>query len=365
MAKIKLTDLIKESGTNVKSLGAGKMAHANTRTNLGRHRSSDILDKQSSKEHNKNTVKGLKASNYLPPHMREEETIEETKFGKAIGPIKKTMDALGYEGEYDPIIVEGYIFTKDLADGVMEITLTSLYDDEEKFTFTATYFPKINQSKFFGLLKKQVIDYKNGKIVSDDVEHVDLGTGMFSLDEPGVENLIKNMVSKVESKANTKGAEEMEEGKKQLAFVIPCPDAYDIEEEAEHFQYLLDKAGVKAKVKANRVGEEAEVYTKDEKKARKVIEKNGYQIGWNDDIEDNGEGESTQSDDEEQSHYLDIPTGPDKGWKNEMEEGSAFDYAALQAKKHHEKYFTVGGHKFPVKERARMTQLAGIKKKTK
>ena len=111
--------------------------------------------------------------------------------------------------------------------------------------------------------------------------------------------------------------QEMEEGKKQLAFVIPCPDAYDIEEEAEHFQYLLDKAGVKAKVKANQVGEEAEVYTKDEKKARKVIEKNGYQIGWNNDIEDNGEGESTQSDDQEQSHYLDIPTGPDKGWKNE------------------------------------------------
>ena len=111
--------------------------------------------------------------------------------------------------------------------------------------------------------------------------------------------------------------QEIEEGKKKLAFVIPCPDAYDIEEEAEHFQYLLDKAGVKAKVKANQVGEEAEVYTKDEKKARKVIEKNGYQIGWNDDIEDNGEGESTQSDDQEQSHYLDIPTGPDKGWKNE------------------------------------------------
>jgi hypothetical protein len=110
---------------------------------------------------------------------------------------------------------------------------------------------------------------------------------------------------------------EMEEGKKQLAFVIPCPDCYDIEEEAEYFQHLLDKAGVKAKVKANQVGEEAEVYTKDEKKARKVIEKNGYQIGWNDDVEDNGEGEPTQSDDQEQSHYLDIPTGPDKGWKNE------------------------------------------------
>ena len=211
--------------------------------------------------------------------------MEEGKFQDAIVPIKKTMDSLGYKGEYDPTILEGYIFTKDLGVGVMEITLTSLYDDKEKFTFTAAYFPKINQSQFFGLLKKQVIDYKNGKIVSDDVEHVDLGTGMFSLDEPGVENLIKSMVSKVESKANTKGAEEMEEGKKKLAFVIPCPDAYDIEEEAEHFQYLLDKAGVKAKVKANQVGEEAEVYTKDEKKARKVIEKNGYQIGWTEDNE--------------------------------------------------------------------------------
>jgi len=77
--------------------------------------------------------------------------------------------------------------------------------------------------------------------------------------------------------------QEMKEGKKKLAFVIPCPDCYDIEEEAEYFQHLLDKAGVKAKVKANQVGEEAEVYTKDEKKARKVIEKNGYQIGWNED----------------------------------------------------------------------------------
>lgn len=249
-----------------------------------------------------------------------EDAIEEMNYQDAIVPIKQTMQSLGYKGEYDPTIVEGYVFTKDFADGVMEITLTSLYDDEQKFTFTAAYFPKINQSKFFGLLKKQAIDYKNGKIVSDEVEHVDLGTGMFSLDEPGVENLIKKMVSKVESKANTKGTEEikeMEEGKKQLAFVIPCPDCYDIEEEAEYFQHLLDKAGVKAKVKANQVGEEAEVYTKDEKKARKVIEKNGYQIGWNDEVEDNGEGEPTQSDDQEQSHYLDIPTGPDKGWKNE------------------------------------------------
>ena len=123
------------------------------------------------------------------------------------------------------------------------------------------------------------------------------------------------------------GNDKLEEGKKQLAFVIPCPDAYDIEEEAEHFQYLLDKAGVKAKAKANMVGEEVEVYTKDEKKARKVIEKNGYQIGWNDEIEDNGQGESTQSDDQEQSHYLDIPTGPDKGWNDdELDEDDDEDF---------------------------------------
>jgi len=78
--------------------------------------------------------------------------------------------------------------------------------------------------------------------------------------------------------------EDLDEGKKELAFVIPTPDAYDIDEEAEYFQRLLDKAGVKAKAKANMVGEEVEIYTKDKNKARKVIEKNGYQVGWNDNM---------------------------------------------------------------------------------
>jgi len=54
-----------------------------------------------------------------------------------------------------------------------------------------------------------------------------------------------------------------------------------------------------------------------------------------------------------------------KSLLEDIEEGSAFDYAALQAKKHHEKSFTVGGKKFPVKEVKRMSQLAGIKKKAK
>jgi hypothetical protein len=91
-------------------------------------------------------------------------------------------------------------------------------------------------------------------------------------------------------KLNKSDLEEMEEGKKQLAFVVPTPDVYDIDDEAKHFQRMLDKAGVKAKVKANHVGEELEIYTKDEKKARKVIEKNGYQIGWNneDNLEEMG-----------------------------------------------------------------------------
>lgn len=62
------------AGDNVKSLGtAGKMAHANTRTNLGRHRSSDILDKQAAKDHDKNTIKGDKAKAYKPPYMKEDE----------------------------------------------------------------------------------------------------------------------------------------------------------------------------------------------------------------------------------------------------------------------------------------------------
>jgi hypothetical protein len=59
---------------DVKSLGsAGKMAHANTRTNLGRHRSSDILDKQAAKDHDKKTVVGAKAAAYKAPHMKEDE----------------------------------------------------------------------------------------------------------------------------------------------------------------------------------------------------------------------------------------------------------------------------------------------------
>jgi hypothetical protein len=58
----------------VKSIGdAGKMATPNSRPNLGRHRSSDMLDKMSKKDHKTNTVVGAKAAAYKAPHMKESE----------------------------------------------------------------------------------------------------------------------------------------------------------------------------------------------------------------------------------------------------------------------------------------------------
>jgi len=58
----------------VKSIGdAGKMATPNSRPNLGRHRSSDMLDKMSKKDHKTNTVVGAKAAAYKAPHMKEAE----------------------------------------------------------------------------------------------------------------------------------------------------------------------------------------------------------------------------------------------------------------------------------------------------
>jgi hypothetical protein len=140
------------------------------------------------------------------------DSIEEVKFDDAIVPIKQTMQSLGYKGEYDPFVEEGYIFEKDFADGVMRISITALNADEEKFTFTAVHFDKITKSQLFGLIKKHVIDYENGNWVSKDgdVEIVDLGTGMFSLDKPGVQDLIKKTVQRVEDKAvATKGIDEM------------------------------------------------------------------------------------------------------------------------------------------------------------
>ena len=75
--KYKPDNSLEEKG-EVKSIGdAGKMAHANTRTNLARHRSSDMLDKMSKKDHKTNTVVGAKAAAYKAPHMKEEEIADD------------------------------------------------------------------------------------------------------------------------------------------------------------------------------------------------------------------------------------------------------------------------------------------------
>jgi len=70
-------ETIDEMG-GVKNIGdKAKMATPNARPNLGRHRSSDMLDKMSKKDHDKNTVVGAKAAAYKAPHMKEEETADD------------------------------------------------------------------------------------------------------------------------------------------------------------------------------------------------------------------------------------------------------------------------------------------------
>jgi hypothetical protein len=66
-------ETIDEMG-GVKNIGdKAKLATPNARPNLGRHRSSDMLDKISKKDHDKNTVVGAKAAAYKAPHMKEGE----------------------------------------------------------------------------------------------------------------------------------------------------------------------------------------------------------------------------------------------------------------------------------------------------
>jgi hypothetical protein len=72
-AKVITEEELEEMG-GVKNIGdKAKMATPNTRPNLGRHRSSDMLDKISKKDHDKNTVVGAKAAAYKAPHMKESE----------------------------------------------------------------------------------------------------------------------------------------------------------------------------------------------------------------------------------------------------------------------------------------------------
>ena len=78
LASWKLNKSELEEMGGVKNIGdKAKMATPNARPNLGRHRSSDMLDKMSKKDHNKNTVIGAKAAAYKAPHMKEEETADD------------------------------------------------------------------------------------------------------------------------------------------------------------------------------------------------------------------------------------------------------------------------------------------------
>jgi hypothetical protein len=78
LASWKLNKSELEEMGGVKNIGdKAKMATPNTRPNLGRHRSSDTLDKQVAKDHDKKTVTGDKAKAYKAPHMKEEETADD------------------------------------------------------------------------------------------------------------------------------------------------------------------------------------------------------------------------------------------------------------------------------------------------
>lgn len=82
----------------VKNVGdKGKMATPNTRPNLGRHRSSDMLDKMSKKDHDKNTVVGAKAAAYKAPHMKEEETADDIFAGSDTANWNGKADRMDWE----------------------------------------------------------------------------------------------------------------------------------------------------------------------------------------------------------------------------------------------------------------------------
>jgi len=142
----------------------------------------------------------IKRMQFLAGIIKENTELTEIGFHKVIEPIRQAMREMGYEGGEYNTLIEGYMFVKQLEGGVMDVTITELYQDEQMLTFTATFYPEITKSKLFGLIKTKAIDFKGGKTVSKDnnMEIIDLGTGMFSLDEPGVADMIKSKVQAAE-----------------------------------------------------------------------------------------------------------------------------------------------------------------------
>lgn len=118
-AKVITKDELEEMG-GVKNIGdKAKMATPNTRPNLGRHRSSDTLDKQVAKDHDKKTVTGAKAAAYKAPHMKEEEEMEEMFGGNPAGSdIATYTDDLGDDPTAEDLIQ--YYKQNGLAVGEMQ-----------------------------------------------------------------------------------------------------------------------------------------------------------------------------------------------------------------------------------------------------
>jgi len=124
-----------------------------------------------------------------------ESKINEAKVGNPFGLAAKVLKSLGFTGGYVNW-VEGICFEKEIKGGVLQITIVQWGQSGEQYQFDAVFFPEITKSTLFGLIKKKVIDYRNGKWVSKDKasEIVDLGTGMFELSDDDYEKEIKTRV---------------------------------------------------------------------------------------------------------------------------------------------------------------------------
>lgn len=129
------------------------------------------------------------------------ESLNEAKVGNPFGLAAKVLQSLGFTGGYVSWL-EGISFEKQIKGGVLQITIVRAFFGE-KYQFNAVFFPEITKSTLFGLIKKKVIDYRNGKWVSkdDDSELIDLGTGMFELTaddyEKEIKTRVKNAIGKI------------------------------------------------------------------------------------------------------------------------------------------------------------------------
>jgi len=165
------------------------------------------------------------------------------------------------------------------------------YAHMQKFVTEYTKL-KDAHAKLSEMLNNQISEVE-GKLVTE-TEKIKEMMGLIekAKKEPKEKKADKKNAPKADKKEEPKEAPKEADDKKKSKelseakapnFVIPAPDSGNIEDDARYFQSILRKAGILAKVKANMFDEQLEVFTDDEVKARKVIEKTGYQIGWNND----------------------------------------------------------------------------------